>query len=97
MTGADALGEMSYQRRKILEALAERRQVNRKDVETEKQILPESAAAHRITEVAVGRGHNSGVYSHHRLRPDSLKLAGLQRSKQLGLRLRTEVADLVKE
>jgi hypothetical protein len=97
MTRPDSFREVSHQRRKILEALAERRQVNGEDVEAEEQIFPEGAAAHRIAQISIGGCYHARVYSHHRLSADSLKLAGLERPKQLCLSFLTQVADLVEK
>ncbi len=71
--------------------------MNGKDVEPEVQVLAEIPVGHLLLESPVGGGDDSYIYPHRPFRSDSLELSGLERPKQLGLRFRTQVPDLVEE
>ena len=71
--------------------------MDRKDVQPEEQILAEVAVGHRVLEPAVGGRHDAHVDPLRGLGAEALEVTGLERAKELGLRVCAEVADLVQE
>ena len=57
----ETLSEMSSKKRNILSALAERRNVDRHDIQPVVQILPEQPATHKLGRVAVGGGDDAYI------------------------------------
>ena len=88
---------MAHQRRQIVRALAQRRHVNRDDVEAIEQVLAERAAGDLLLEVLVGGGDDPHVHLDDAVAAEPLELLLLQHAQHLGLRLQAHVADLVEE
>ena len=81
----------------VLEPLAQRRQPQRHDVETEEQILAEQALLDQDAQVLVARRDDADVGLDRRAAADRRILALLQHAQQPRLRLHRHVADLVEE
>ena len=88
---------MEHERRKVFQPLAQRRQVDRKDIEAEEEIFSEGARIDRLLQLLVGGGDDPGIDLTHALGTDALQLTGFQRPQQLGLCLLAQVAYLVEE
>ena len=96
--GAVELGdEVLDQARQILEAIAQRRQRDREDVEPVVEILAELALGDQLLEVAVGRRDHAHVDVDGLGAADALELALLQHAQELDLHLQRQVAALVEE
>ena len=89
--------EVVRERPEVVEAIAQRRQVDREHVEPVVEVLAELALLDHLLEVAVRRRHEANVDLHGLVAADALELALLQRAEQLDLHLHREVADLVEE
>src|SRR5207237_816133 len=81
----------------VVGTLAQRRNVDREDVETEQQILPELALHRGFCEILVGRRDHAYVHRDRLLTAESLDHARLEHAQQLRLGLRPQVAHLVEE
>ena len=97
MTGSHPLGQMGHEGRQVLKALAKRRQVDRKDVQAEEEVLPEAPIAHFVVQSPVGGGNHPGVDVGDGLGADALELARLEGAQQLGLRLLAQISDFIEE
>ena len=96
--GTDPRREVGGEQRQVLQPLAQRREVNRKDIQPEVEILAEEALAaiassSRRLVAAITRTSTRTV----RLAAHPLDLARLQHPEQLGLGLEAQVADLVEQ
>src|ERR1700688_3489988 len=81
----------------ILEAFAQRRQPQRDDVQTEKQILAEEALADQPAQILIGRGDDADVCLDGAAAANRGIFALLQHPQKPGLRLHRHVADLIEE
>ena len=89
--------EMSDQFRDVLAAIAQRRQVDRHDVEPVVQVLAEAAGGGFGQEVAVAGGDDAGVDADGLRVADALELALLQDAEQLDLQVGRGGVDFVEE
>ena len=89
--------KMSDQFRDVLAALAQRRQVDRHDVEPVVQVLAEPAGGGFGQQVAVAGGDDAGVDADRLRVADALELALLQRAEQLHLQVGRRGVDFVEE
>lgn len=80
-----ARGEVRGEGGNVLNALAERRQEERKNVNAVVEILAESAAFHEVVEVAVRGDDGADVDGDGAVAADALDLAFLQHAKEFGL------------
>ena len=78
-------------------ALAQRRHLNRKDVETIEEVGPERAAAHVFVQVPVGRRNHPDVDLRRLRRAEPLELLLLQDAQQLHLDVGRQLPDFVEE
>ena len=92
-----ALHEVGDQERQVLDALAQRGQVDRDDVEPVVEVLPEVALLDQLLEAAVGRGDQAYVYPQGLHAADALEFRLLNGPQQLDLDLLGDLADLVEE
>src|SRR5690606_35621472 len=92
-----ALDEVRDEGGQVLEPLAQRRQVDRDDVEAVVEVLAELAVADQLFEVAVGGGDQAHVDAEGLDAADALELRLLDRAQQLDLDLLRDLADLVEE
>ena len=81
----------------VLDALAQRRQPQRHDVEPVEQVLAEQALLDQDAQVLVGGGDDAHIGLDRGAPADRGVLALLQHAQQPGLRLHRHVADLVEE
>src|SRR5205814_2928114 len=89
--------EMPHECRNILGALAQRRQADRHDIESIKQILPEQSLPDRLSKVSVGGRNDPHIRADRRTAADGRVFALLQHTKQSRLRIGWHVADLIEE
>ena len=85
------------QQRQVLDPLAERRQVDRDDVEPVVQVLAEPAGGDGLAEVLVGRGEDPAVGLDHLAAADPLERPVLEDAEELGLHPQRQGADLVEQ
>ena len=81
----------------VLDALAQRRQPQRHDVEAEEQVLAEQALLDQDAQILVGGGDDAHVGLDRGTAADGGVFALLQHAQQPGLRLHRHVADFVEE
>ena len=93
----EARKQVARERLDVGAALAQRRDANRVDVEPVQQVAAEAPLRHRLVEVDVGRRHHAHVHLARALRAQTLDLAVLQHTQQLGLCRQRQVAHLVEE
>ena len=85
------------EQRDVVLAIAQRRQLDRDDVQPVEQILAEPPVLHHLPQVDVGRGDDADVDLDRLHAAEAHELALLDHAQQLGLRLERDVADLVEE
>ena len=85
------------EQRDVVLALAQRRQLDRDDVQAVEEILAELALLHHLPQIDVGRGDDAHVDLDRLHAAEPHELALLDHAQQLGLRLERDVADLVEE
>ena len=88
---------MQRQRGNVLDALAQRRNRDRKDVETIVEIASERSVFDHALEIAVRRGDDPHVDALGSRAAEAFELALLQNPQQLGLHFERDVTDLVEE
>ena len=89
--------EVLDQQGQILGPLAQRRQMQRHDVQTIVEIRTERAVSHRLLEIAIGGRDDPHVDVDALLAADTHELALLDHPQELRLQRRRELADLVQE
>ena len=89
--------EVVHQQRDVLAPLAQRRKLNRDDVQPVVEVLAEAALAHHGGQVGIGCGQDAHI-GPDRFRPaQTHEGAFLDHTQQLGLRLGADRADFVEE
>jgi hypothetical protein len=76
---------------------AERRELERKDVQSIEQVLSESRHTDFVSELVIRCGNNAHVDLSRAVIPDALVLTLLQHAQQFGLHLNWQVTNFVKE
>ena len=94
---AELLEEVGDEQRDVLAALAQRRQVDRDDVEAVEEVLAHRPLRHRRLEVAVGGGDEPHVGLDVLRVADAPDLALLDGPQELDLQQRRDLGDLVEE
>src|SRR6185503_3403997 len=89
--------EVNYQRMNILRSFAQRRQLNRKDREPVKEILPETSQLHRSLQIDIRRRQHANIRLDHFASANARELAVLQHAQQTNLRRQTHLADFVEK
>ena len=89
--------EVLDQRRDVLAALAQRRDLDAEDVEAVVEVVAEAAGLDLAAQVAVGGGDDAHVDLDRRRGADRQDLLGLDGAQQLDLQAERQVADLVEE
>ena len=97
MRSAKRLHEMLDQQRDVLAPFAQRRHLDRDDVEPVEQVLEELAVGDQLPQIAIGRGDHAHVDLLRALGAERLELAILQHAQQLRLHRQRDGADLVEE
>ena len=93
----EAAGKELCQLRDVLLSLAQRRHVDRHDVEAIVEVLSKLSSGHHLGEVAVGGSNDPNVALQGSCAAKPLELMFLQHTEYLGLRVGTHVADFVEE
>ena len=88
---------MDRQERDVFTPVAERRHGDVHDVEAIEQVQPEPPGIHLLAKGAIGRRHDSDVYSPRDILADAPQLAVLNDTQHLCLSTRRQLADLVEE
>src|SRR4029077_17106436 len=91
------LREVLDEQGNIIEAIAQWRHMDGKDVESEKQVAPECAGLNCGMQIAVRRGKYSYVDRKGLVAPDSLEHSLLEHSQQCDLGLKRHFANLIEE
>src|SRR5580692_8354610 len=78
-------------------AIAQRRYLNRENVQAVEQIGAKAASLHGLLEVAVRGGDDANVHLNRATAAYRLKFAFLKDTQQLNLRLQRELSDFVQE
>src|SRR5207244_5720627 len=81
----------------IFAAIAQRRYLDRKDVQSVEEITTEAAALHGRGEISVGGGDDSRVGADRLCSADTLEFAFLKHAQQRNLHFEWELADLVEQ
>src|SRR6202166_2736425 len=81
----------------ILEALAQTRQLNRKNIESVVKVFPEFSFAKPRLQIAIGRGQHSHVDRHLGTAAQATDLAFLDDPQKLGLQFGLHLGDFVEE
>src|SRR3984885_10308405 len=90
-----ALYEVFDQHRNILSPFAERRHLNRKNVEPIKQVCAKRPRSDRCHQVTVGRGYNANIGGEKSVTSNPFKLVLLKHAEQCNLCLCGKLTDLV--
>ena len=91
------LQEVVRQDGDLFPPVAQRRHVDRNDVEPKEEVFTKLAIGDRLFEVAVGRRDDADVHPYVVLTAEPGELAVLEHLQQLGLERRRHLADLVKK
>jgi len=89
--------EVVGEERDVLGPLAQGRQLDRDRVDAEIEVLAERARLHRLGEVAVGRRHEPNVHPPRACGAHAKEGAGFQRTQELHLDVRLQLADFVEQ
>ena len=92
-----AAEEEARERRDVLAPIAQRRDLDRDHVEAVEEVFAESPFGDARPQVAVGRGDDADVDLERLVAADALERPLLQEAKELHLRRRRDLADLVEE
>ena len=95
--GAVAREEVPRERQDVLAPLAQRRELDRDDVQAEVEVLAEAARGHLVAEDAVRRGDDAHVDRARLASAHAEHLALLEDAQELRLDVRAHLADLVEE
>ena len=96
-TAAEVGQEMPGQEENVVAALAQRRQVDRHDVQPEVQVLAKSLLADHLGQVLVRRCQHAGIAGDRQRTAHADHHFLFQHSQQLGLAIEAQVADLVEK
>src|SRR5262245_47889585 len=92
-----ASDKVSDQQRNIFHTLAQRRNLQREDVEPVVEIPAESAFRHSGLQIAISGRNYADVYGNRVRAPDALQFTLLQHPQEGDLGFRRDVADLVQK
>lgn len=93
----DFKGKRLDQQRDIVRTLAQRRQMDRKDVQTIVEIAAELAIGDHLPEIAVGGGDQPDIGADQLVAAETFKLLFLQNPQQLRLQLQRHVAHFIEK
>src|SRR2546427_6537881 len=91
------LDEMSHEQRDVFRPVAQRRQVDRENVEAIKQVRPKLLLVDERGEVAIRRCDQSRVRAERTAAPQSLELALLEHAEELRLEIEGDLSYFVQE
>src|SRR5574341_929894 len=83
--------------RDVLLPVLQRRQVDGDNIEAIEEVLAKAAFFNRARQIAIGRRNYTNIDANRLRAPDTLELPFLEKSKELGLKLRRDIADLVEK
>src|SRR6185437_8734817 len=95
--GAKARKQVAGKRRQVIQAFAQRGNLEWKDGETVVEIKTEISVDHPLFKIAVRGGDDANVDPSNLVITDALEFAALEEAKELGLNGEWEFANLVKE
>src|SRR5687768_139524 len=81
----------------VFMAFPQRGEGDRNDIQPMIQIFTKRPIANRLVDVAVGCRNDSHIHADLAGSTDTLKLAFLQKSKKLGLKLRGDITNLIEK
>src|SRR5882724_6525589 len=93
----ETVEETDRQRRQVLHAILQQRQLNREDRQTIIEILAELLFLNQLAQVAVGCGHHPHVNLETVRTTQPLHFALFQKSQQLGLQAERQFADFIEK
>src|SRR5271157_297639 len=88
---------MVYQQRNVLSSLPKRRDLNRKHVQSIKQVFAKLAFANHRGKIPVGRGDDSHIDMDRFGAPQTFELLLLNGTQQLWLQFQADVADFIEK
>src|SRR5258708_19409226 len=88
---------MARQNGNVFLAIAQRRHVERDDVEAIEKVLAESAPRDLLFEILVGSGDDANICTHGLVRPHRLEALLFEDAQNFGLSAEAHFADLVEE
>src|ERR1051326_1085261 len=88
---------MPNQEGNVFRALAERRNINGKNVQAIEEIRPELLLLHEGTEITIGGGDQPRISAESAGATEPLKLALLQDTQKFGLQIDRDLSDLIQE
>ena len=91
------LEKVGRETRNVLGSFAERRQDERKDVQTVEQVAAETTRCDVLSQVAVGRSDETDSDASRGVLTHAFKAPFLQRPQQLALQLERDLADFIKK
>src|SRR5919112_2367554 len=94
---ADPGEQLIHDRRDIGEAVAERRDPDQMDVEPVEQVIPEASGSHLRIQLAIGGRHDPRLHADRLVSAQPGELPLFEHPKELGLRRKRQLADLVEE
>src|SRR4029453_12434347 len=89
--------EVFDQQRDVFFSLAERRHLNRKDVEPVKEVATKRGGIHRSLQITVGGNNHSNVCLDRMIPPDPLQFVLLQHTQECDLSLGRKLSYLVQK
>ena len=90
-------GEGFHQQRNIFRALAQRRQMDREDVQSIVEIVTKLAIGDHLFQIAVSGSDQANVGLDQFIAAQTFKLLLLQNAQQLGLKLQRHVANFIEK
>ena len=96
-TGGDLARQVPRQQRNVARALAQRRELDREDLQPVEKVGAKFTGAHHRGELAVSGRDDARVRGQRRSAADAFEAMIVEHPKQLGLDARRQLADLVQE
>src|ERR1035437_37609 len=88
---------MANERRDVLAPFAQRRQMQRENMQAVEQVTAEFFLFHRTNQIAIGGGDQPHVHMDRPRSSQAFKLLVLQNTQQLGLQLQRNISNLVEQ
>src|SRR5712675_3336530 len=95
--GGELFDEVPYKLRNIRFSFAERWQRNRENIQAIVQILSEFTVTNHLPQVLIGRRDDTNIDARGKGAANSLELALLEDTEQLGLKLHWHVSDFIQK
>ena len=94
---AEILHEVAHQQRHVFRALAQCRNVNRKNIQAVVEVAAKVALGDQLWQIAIGRGHHADVDALRAIAAQAFEFLLLQHAQQFRLQLQRDVADFVQK